>query len=192
MHNESCSCSPVDTCTVFLSLQFWPIHTNSQLYWSFLCPSGWKNWTGSSGKWESQVLIIIRWICKVPVGSALFLHFSAHTKSLSLLCLIPVHGIVHHSTLLSTAEKILNIKDKQQKKKELSLEKAFLHLCFMICGRKFCNERQLFVTWNSSDIVAVVLFHYSKITGITLEASRQLRPGNQDFCRNKVLYLYPF
>lgn len=34
---------------------------------------------------RSHILIIIRWICKIPAGSALFLHFSAHTKSLNQL-----------------------------------------------------------------------------------------------------------
>lgn len=110
MQNESCS---VLSHGHLFSLQFWPIHTNSQLGWSFLCPSGWKNWTDSSDKEESQVLIIIRWI--LLSASALFLHFSALTKSLNLLLVIPLHGITHHSTSLNMAKKTLNIKNRQEK-----------------------------------------------------------------------------
>lgn len=50
----------------------------------------------------------------------------------------------------------------------------------MTCIRKFCSE-QLFVTWNSSNTVADVLFHHSDISGVHLGAPKELRSEGQTF-----------
>lgn len=166
------------------SLQFWPIHTNSQLGWSFLCPSGWKNWTDSSDKEESQVLIIIRWI--LPSASALFLHFSALTKTLNLLLVIPLHGIAHHSTSLNMAKKILNIKNRQEKV-NIHWRKYFFICFFMICNRKFCNEcSYLSLVIVLIAFIALLALHFS----ITVKSAVLSLKQDQTFCRSQVSYLH--
>ena len=115
MQNESCFCSLMDTSTIFLALQFQPIHTNSQLDWRLLCPLGWKKlgWF----LWEVREpginyhrvdLQSTGWLGSFPT-------FFSSRQVLELLRLIPLHGIVHHWTLLSLAQNILNIKNLQRK-----------------------------------------------------------------------------